>query len=201
LGGRLQAVREVHKETQVDVARLCDISRAAVSQWETNTTEPSAKHLRTLADRYGLSYEWLAFGDGTVPAILTGQGSRDEVAAGAKIAELGRDQHWQLPVAVIGSLLQTRPDGLVVWQSASDSRPLIRRHDYVFIDRARTLEPDGVWLVDLPNYGPTLLQARANMTRSQRAVINLVSDDDRISIRPSSQHRIIGKVLAIFRAV
>jgi hypothetical protein len=46
-----------------------------------------------------------------------------------------------------------------------------------------------------------LLQARANMTKSQRAVINLVSDDDRISIRPNNQHRIIGKVLAIFHAI
>jgi transcriptional regulator with XRE-family HTH domain len=47
------------------------VSRGAVSQWESGTTEPSAANLRSVAVETGVNYEWLATGRGEPINIWT----------------------------------------------------------------------------------------------------------------------------------
>lgn len=59
LGETLKANRLRCKMTQEFVAEAIDVSRQAVSKWETNTSEPSTANLIAIAKLYGISVDTL----------------------------------------------------------------------------------------------------------------------------------------------
>lgn len=69
VGGRIRAVRRAHGEAQLDLAEHLGISRAAVSQWESDKTEPSTQMVSALVKHYDLKYEWLLYGKGRPPSL------------------------------------------------------------------------------------------------------------------------------------
>jgi transcriptional regulator with XRE-family HTH domain len=69
IGKRIRAVRRAHNETQLDLACRLGISRAAISQWESDETKPSSDKLAELIKHYDLQYDWLLFGKGRPPSL------------------------------------------------------------------------------------------------------------------------------------
>lgn len=59
---KLTQARKAAGLTQADVAAKLNVSRQAVSRWESGDTTPSVDKLKTLARIYGVSLDWL-FGD------------------------------------------------------------------------------------------------------------------------------------------
>lgn len=57
LGRALKSAREHRDLTQLDVAKALKVSRAAVSQWEAGTTEPSTENLINVCELLGISLE------------------------------------------------------------------------------------------------------------------------------------------------
>ena len=59
LGERISELRKASKMSQVDLAKAMEVSRQAVSKWETGTADPSTANLIALAKLYGVSPEEL----------------------------------------------------------------------------------------------------------------------------------------------
>lgn len=69
LGRRIAAARKNAGLSQTDLGKAFGITRSSVSQWESETTEPTPSNLRAIAVRCGVGYEWLASGNGTMAKI------------------------------------------------------------------------------------------------------------------------------------
>lgn len=83
---KLTQARKAAGLTQADVAAKLNVSRQAVSRWESGDTTPSVDKLKTLARIYGVSLDWL-FGDtadGEPPEAAKPEADRnpDEAPAG-----------------------------------------------------------------------------------------------------------------------
>ena len=55
--------------SQTDLGKAFGLTRSAVSQWESEGTEPTSSNLRAIAMRWGVDYDWLATGRGTMIKI------------------------------------------------------------------------------------------------------------------------------------
>lgn len=63
LGDRIKKYREIRGFSQERLGRLLGVSREAVSQWESNDTEPRPKRVRQIATALGVPYPVLLLGD------------------------------------------------------------------------------------------------------------------------------------------
>lgn len=64
LGPRIDEARQYAKLTLTALGVEVGVGRSAVSQWISETTDPTAENLRKAAMATGVSYEWLATGRG-----------------------------------------------------------------------------------------------------------------------------------------
>lgn len=69
LGRRIAAARKQAGLSQTELGKAFHITRSAVSQWESEGTEPTPSNLRAIAMKCGVAYEWLATGNGTMTKI------------------------------------------------------------------------------------------------------------------------------------
>ena len=60
LAKRLHDLREDHDETQSDIAKLLNISKPRISEWERGVHTPSVDVLIVLADHWSVSLDYLA---------------------------------------------------------------------------------------------------------------------------------------------
>lgn len=65
-GERLRQLRKTRHQTQTDIARICGVSREAVSQWEKGKTDPSCSNVIAIVSHYDYCYKWLLEGRGHV---------------------------------------------------------------------------------------------------------------------------------------
>jgi transcriptional regulator with XRE-family HTH domain len=78
---RIRTARLASGRSQAELARLLDVSRSAVAQWESpDGSDPSAANLARLATMLECSFEWLATGRG---GRLSHRPRRDQAAAEA----------------------------------------------------------------------------------------------------------------------
>ena len=70
IGERIAKCRKEKNLSQEYIAELLDVSRQAVSKWETNQTEPDTSNLIELARIFGVSVEYLANGEEAPPKIV-----------------------------------------------------------------------------------------------------------------------------------
>jgi transcriptional regulator with XRE-family HTH domain len=81
LSERLRALRKARGESQQVVASRLGLTKAAVSLWERNKSEPSSENIERLVEHYGLtSRDWLMDGTGEPPAILLESPASDQKA-------------------------------------------------------------------------------------------------------------------------
>ncbi|WP_051533400.1 helix-turn-helix domain-containing protein [Anaerovibrio sp. RM50] len=59
IGARLKSAREKCRLMQKDVSERTGIGYRNISHWENDRTQPSPSDLRTLADLYGVSTDWI----------------------------------------------------------------------------------------------------------------------------------------------
>lgn len=64
IGARIREAREMRGLSQTALARKCDVSRAAVSQWESDGTTPTGPNLVAIATALAVNARWLAEGKG-----------------------------------------------------------------------------------------------------------------------------------------
>ena len=70
IGERIAKCRKEKNLSQEYIAELLDVSRQAVSKWETNQTEPDTGNLIHLARVFGVSVEYLANGEEAPPKVV-----------------------------------------------------------------------------------------------------------------------------------
>ena len=70
IGERIAKCRKEKNLSQEYIADLLDVSRQAVSKWETNQTEPDTGNLIQLARVFGVSVEYLANGEETSARVV-----------------------------------------------------------------------------------------------------------------------------------
>lgn len=78
LGERIAQARAAAGLSQTDLGKAFKLTRSAVSQWESNRTEPTPQNLRGVAMETNVRYEWLATGRGAMLDDI----ESDAVAAG-----------------------------------------------------------------------------------------------------------------------
>jgi transcriptional regulator with XRE-family HTH domain len=63
MGPRLIQLRSRYKLNQSELGRLCGVTKAAVSQWETGASAPEVKKLIELRSKLVFSLDWLITGE------------------------------------------------------------------------------------------------------------------------------------------
>lgn len=56
---RLREAREKHGWSQRELARLCGLGEAQIHRYETGVSDPAAKYLKIIADKLGVSADYL----------------------------------------------------------------------------------------------------------------------------------------------
>ena len=62
LGNRIQKARVEKKLSPNQLAKKLDVSRGTIKNWESDESEPSARHLKAIAKLFSLSYNYLLDG-------------------------------------------------------------------------------------------------------------------------------------------
>ena len=70
IGKRIAKCRKEKNYSQEYIAELLDVSRQAVSKWETDQTEPDTGNLIKLAKVFNVSVEYLANGENQTEKII-----------------------------------------------------------------------------------------------------------------------------------
>lgn len=65
---RIRMARQLTRRSQAELARILGVGRSAVANWECGRAHPSASHLGQLAKATGVTFEWLATGQGPMAA-------------------------------------------------------------------------------------------------------------------------------------
>ncbi|MBP2643361.1 MAG: hypothetical protein H6Q67_1248 [Firmicutes bacterium] len=77
LGDRLRYAREQAELTQVQVKAKTGINNKTISNYEQKVSSPDPATLKTLADLYGVTIDWLIRGsDHTYPQTISKEGQR-----------------------------------------------------------------------------------------------------------------------------
>jgi transcriptional regulator with XRE-family HTH domain len=101
MGGRISAARaRAGFATQTALARALDVTRQAVSAWETGAAEPSAQQLRSLAVITNTSYDFLATGRGAWEPQPTTS------ITGAKVIGIAQAETWTEEAAMRSRMSQ-----------------------------------------------------------------------------------------------
>jgi transcriptional regulator with XRE-family HTH domain len=107
IGKRFQALRKFLGLTQDEIAAICDVTKSAVSQWESDHTKPNIENILLLRAKHIFSIDWL----------LTGDGDMRMETAGCRAVLMGIAQ--SSPPYVVQSLIKTASD---VTQLLRDAR-------------------------------------------------------------------------------
>jgi transcriptional regulator with XRE-family HTH domain len=206
LKGRLRALREAFGESQADVATVANVSRAAVSQWESGKSAPEPAKLMLLAQHYKVNYEWLQLGAGIAPNLPAPRSQRPHAPGEVRIAidlhatpipELDADRNWHLPISIIGEYLRSKPEMLQVWKAPTDFLPEIKRGDFLILDKSRSVEADakGLWCVSLGE-ARIVMRTRYRQAPNEAPVMELVTEKADL-ILAAGQCKVLAKVVAV----
>ena len=108
LGEKLTQTRKAAGLTQADVAAKMNVSRQAVSRWESGQSKPSTERLLALGELYGVSIDQLLnTGNVGVPAVETVSAPPEVEPREAVILEKRRTRVWLKYAAAVlcGALL------------------------------------------------------------------------------------------------
>jgi transcriptional regulator with XRE-family HTH domain len=157
LGDRIRRRREEMDLTQDDVARRVELTRAAIAQWESNSTSPTVIAIANLARVLECRPEWLMFGieqpeaktevrlpDNTVAVTEV------EATAGGQGFELSprEGMTWGLPKSWVQAHCRSRQDQLVMMEVQDDSMdPEFSYGDRVLVDLSDVRVTTGVYVI------------------------------------------------------
>lgn len=90
-GTRIRQLRNSHNLTSEQLGKIAGVSKAAVSQWESDKTEPNAKALSMIARHFKVSADYLLFGENPPVEEIKTEDSHASALA-SKIAALTADK-------------------------------------------------------------------------------------------------------------
>ena len=125
LGEKLTQARKTAGLTQADVAAKLNVSRQAVSRWESGQSKPSTERLLALGELYGVSIDQLLnTGNVEVPAVETVSAPPEAETTEPVIPEKRRTRAWlkYAAAALCGALLMLAIILVLKKPSFSDER-------------------------------------------------------------------------------
>lgn len=78
MGPRLIQLRQRYKLNQSELGKLCGVTKAAISQWETGVSMPEVRKLIELRSKLAFSLDWLITGEEGVIDTRSGVAPREE---------------------------------------------------------------------------------------------------------------------------
>lgn len=219
-GARLKQVRDRLQMTQTQFAALLGgVSRGAVGNWERGEGIKE-ENLELIAQKTGVSYEWLATGRGAMdphgamnvadPRIVRvpdlnifgglGGGGALAVIGDHQGVPLDPDQlrgYWAFPDYMVRSFGQL--DSVYAWEVRGDSmEPTLPGGSVVFVDvRQSNPPPDDIYAID---YGDGLMVKRLKLVPRSK-LVSVISDNERYSTDdlPREEVRVFGRVIGWFQ--
>ena len=77
LNQRITQARRARALSQANLAERLGVTRTAISHWETGRSNPSTKHLKSIAKVLGIDASWLISGKGLARAFINGINKTD----------------------------------------------------------------------------------------------------------------------------
>lgn len=155
VGARIVEARKNKDMTQLDLAKRIGISRAAVGQWEIDSTSPSIAKLEEVAMILGVEPQWLAYGVRSGEArIVYRSAERDNVSwinelkFGDTMDDLPSEERWGIPTAYLSREMGSNPETSVICTVNSHAvEPEYEYSDKVIVDRSDVKpSPGGIFL-------------------------------------------------------
>jgi len=157
LGDRIRRRREEMDLTQDDIARRVELTRAAIAQWESNTTSPTVIAIANLARVLECRPEWLMFGieppetrvEVRLPDNTTAVNEVEAVAGGQGFELSPREgMIWGLPQSWVQAHCRSNPNKLVMMEVQDDSMdPEFSYGDRVLVDLSDIRVTTGVYVI------------------------------------------------------
>ena len=155
VGARIRAARDEKDMSQADLARLLGMSRAAIAQWESDTTSPSIATTAEVARILGKLPQWLAYGVSGEPQVVYKSPEEEgyvrirEVVFGDKIDAIQEIASWGVPSEWLKQELHCfDTTGLMIYAiEASNMEPQFEFGDRILVDATvKRPSPAGVFL-------------------------------------------------------
>lgn len=210
VGARLRDARERQEKTQLDIANHLGLSRAAVAQWESDTTSPSIFRVSEVAKYLEVTPEWIAYGISSEPQVKylepqdMGFSTVREIAYGESVTETVEVGKWGIPTEYSkGQLRATIPGALFICRvEGMNMAPAYEFGDKIIVDpEARRPSPGGVFL-HWDGVGPALntITVRPVGGKLMAHVSSLDEKTPSYEVEPGKL-AIIGRVRAVIKAV
>jgi len=213
LGDRLRRARGQAKLTQSEVGEHLEISKSAVSQWETNLWRPSTDKMKRLAMLYQVSLDWIYGNEvierpdrdnGDVASFCEIAADSDEPDQLIDLRDIIINQQWMMPARLLRRLYADHPSQLMVKRVIQDAMsPTIDASDYVFISTSpearRISGTRGIYIL---NDGVTILFRRVEpILHGDEKVYSLIGDNPAVKPRVVHPDRcvILGRIVAVMK--
>jgi transcriptional regulator with XRE-family HTH domain len=146
VGDRIIEARKAKDMTQLDLSTRLGVSRAAVGQWEINSTSPSIAKLEEVAMVLDVEPQWLAYSVKRGEAHIVYKSAEHdniqwltELTFGDEVTDEKEGAKWGFPVDYITHDLRSSLDQTVICELNSHAvEPEFEYGDKVFVDRADT---------------------------------------------------------------
>lgn len=146
VGERIIEARKAKDMTQLDLSKRLGVSRAAVGQWEINSTSPSIAKLEEVAMVLGVAPQWLAYSVQPGEArVVYKSAERDniqwltELTFGDQVTDEIEGAKWGFPGDYLTHDLHSSLDRTAICEVNSHAvEPEFEYGDKVFVDRADT---------------------------------------------------------------
>lgn len=151
VGERIIEARKAKDMTQLDLAKRLGISRAAVGQWEIDSTSPSISKLEEVAMILDVAPEWLAYNVKPGEARIVYRSPErdnmtfiDELKFGESPEDLPAGEKWGIPAEYLTRELKMSLNGAALCTVNSHAiEPDVEFGDKAIIDRADTKPSPG----------------------------------------------------------
>jgi phage repressor protein C with HTH and peptisase S24 domain len=217
IGKRIAYARDQAGLTQTALGKQLGLTRSAVSQWESEDTEPSAENLRAIAVATNVNYDWLATGRGSpqgdhpshpqkgiveidVRAGLGGGGTTEgrEVMRDGKFSDPLKDEGWKFPARFMREEIRAPESRVVILETSGDSMsPTILSGDRVIVDTGHRLpSPDGIYALR-DQYGNIVVKRLQLLRGADPPRLKIISDNKSHEAEEVSADEItiVGRVL------
>jgi transcriptional regulator with XRE-family HTH domain len=141
LAERITEARAAAGLSQGGLAKRVGVTRGAVGQWETGTTEPNDSNLRRIAIETGSSYEWLATGRGEYggPAYTSGPIPFGGVVEAGVFRAIELEK-WESRITLFRPLTSYAEVQQYAWEVRGDSMDLAGINDGMWLIAAKADE-------------------------------------------------------------
>jgi len=155
VGSRIREARDEKNLSQAELAKLLGLSRAAVAQWESDTTSPSIATAAEVARLLGKPPQWLAYGVSGEPQIVYRSPEQEgytrirEIAFGDKPDAVQEVAVWGAPTTWVKQELHcVEPAGLMVYAiETTNMEPELEYGDRIVVDsNTQRPSPAGLFL-------------------------------------------------------